>query len=210
MYRLDEGGWEPIPFDGQAPRGRELTIDALAVDPAAGGDVWLVTDDRLFQSDSDGWRVIRRPGNSRILRAEVGPGGTVWAWLDSGGRLYSELARYDGGEWTVYAVDSYGLPAMGDLYQGAEGWFEVALDGSVWFNPITEAIALSDTECDGVASFDGEKLTRHLRDTCIYAMEVAPDGNVWLQGGEWFVGRSLGPGPVSTYVITTEAVAGAE
>ena len=68
------------------------------------------------------------------------------------------------------------------------------------------------TDCDGIVSFDGETVTCFLRDRCIYGMDIAPDGHVWLQGGEpGEVPRQHGsPTTIHTYVITPEAISGTE
>ena len=42
---------------------------------------------------------------------------------------------------------------------------------------------------------------------CIYAMDVAPDGAVWLQGR---LPKADDAQPIDTYVIAPEAVAAAE
>jgi hypothetical protein len=156
------------------------------------------------------------------MRGAVGPDGTLWV------RLHAEcsagegcagpsdiLARNDGGDWEVYD-SSASIPMMGDHYQGFEGFFEVAPDRSIWFNPKGD-YERTGSECDGVANFDGEAITYFLRDTCIFAMDLAPDGTVWLQAGEYRAdvasGQGLGdaqPGPIRTYVVTPEAVAATE
>ena len=94
----------------------------------------------------------------------------------------------------------------GDHYQGFRGFFDVAPDRSIWGNPRHADIHSSGTECDGIATFDGRAMTYYLRDLCIYAMDIAPDGTVWLQAGAYRAepGESLGewrPGPIHTYVI---------
>ena len=108
---------------------------------------------------------------------------------------------------------------MGSHYQGFEGFFEVAPDRSIWFNPIGDYES-TGTECDGIANFDGQVLHRYLRDHCITAMDRAPDGTLWLRAFESALnapreGSSRGfkwipTALVHTYAITPEAVAAAE
>ena len=98
------------------------------------------------------------------------------------------------------------FPSWATTTQGFEGWFEAAPGGSVWFNPRGDYEA-TGTECDGVANFDGASLVRFLRETCIYALDVAPDGSVWLQAGPAGKGHE-GP-DVLTYAVGATAVADA-
>jgi hypothetical protein len=104
---------------------------------------------------------------------------------------------------------------MGSHYQGFEGFFEVAPDRSIWFNPIGDREAQM-WGCDGVANFDGQVLRRYLRDHCISAMDMAPDGTVWLRAATQLkpaqnaiIGNSawVPTDLFHTYVITPEAVA---
>jgi hypothetical protein len=145
------------------------------------------------------------------MRAAVGPTGALWVRLNAKcgpdlGTCFGPsdfLARFDGADWTTYD-SSDGIPMMGDHYQGFEGFFAVAPDRSVWFNPIGD-YERTGRACDGLANFDGQAVRYFLRDTCIFAMDMASDGTVWLQAGE-----SARPGPIDTYVITPEAVVAAE
>jgi len=146
-----------------------------------------------------------RKSNPISVTADMNADGTLWAQAGPAGP--STLARFDGTRWTTFD-ESDGVPPLGGHYQGHPGFLRVAPDGSVWVNPLGDWEATGN-ECDGVASFDGEAWDRYLRGICIYAMDVAPDGNVWLQAG---VMRHAGSGfePVEVYVITPEAVAATE
>lgn len=212
--RLTEDGWQALPGKVSRIPGSQ-TGWPLAVAADLEGDVWSFADDNLYHHDDDRWHLQSVPTGRKIRGFDVGPDGTVWVRFASGISPKSILARFDGTEWTVYD-ESFDIPSMGDHFQGLEGWFEVASNGSVWFDPIGDW-ERTGTECDGVANFDGESLTYYLRDICIYAMDIGQDGRVWLQAGENRAdvasGQSLGdvrPGPIHTYVITPEAVAGAE
>ncbi len=119
------------------------------------------------------------------------------------------LARFDGDDWAVFGPDD-GIPLMGDHYQGFEGFFAVGPDRSIWFNPIVDW-ERTGSDCDGVANFDGEVVTHYLRDLCVFGMDLAPDGTAWLQAGEWeYIDRAVQPGPIHTYVIAPEDVAGGQ
>lgn len=56
--------------------------------------------------------------------------------------------------------------------------------------------------CDGLARFDGESWDPFLAGRCIWDLDLAPDGSVWVVASA--------PGfasEIDTYVITPEAVA---
>ena len=93
------------------------------------------------------------------------------------------------------------------LWQETDDLGEDGLVGSHLVDDVTDHVDIdrSDTECDGVASFDGAAWTHYLRDHCIYAMDIAPDGTVWVQAGERPTHQDFGA--VATYVIRPEAVA---
>jgi hypothetical protein len=207
--RLDASGWEVLP-------GRlEGSFDAEMVVPDGGEDeVWIDRDgdSRLRRHDGDGWVVEAMPDGGGFQRAAVGPDGTVWVRFQpacepsSGCRgISNALARLDDDGWEVYDA-SDGIPMMGDHYGGFAGWFEVAPDHSIWFNPIGD-LERTGTECDGVASFDGDAVTYYLRDLCVSAMDVASDGTVWLRGGGFSGDRDRLTETIDTYVITPDAVA---
>ena len=88
--------------------------------------------------------------------------------------------------------------------------FEVARDGSLWFNTHTAAVSESSApECDGIINFDGDTVRHFLRDLCVYAMDIAPDGTVWLQASDSWEPEQPEPAPVHAYAITPAAVAAA-
>jgi hypothetical protein len=164
----------------------------------------------LTRSDGKDFERVDLPTGIRkaepwMLTADMNADGTLWAKRGLGGA--ATLARFDGSKWTTFD-ESDGVPPLGGHYQGHPGFLRVGPEGSVWVNPLGDW-ETTGNECDGIANFDGEVWDRYLPGICIYAMDVAPDGSIWLQGG---VMRRAGSGfePVETYVITTEAVAGTE
>jgi len=216
VVRLDADGWEVLP--GKIERLSNLD---MSVAQDGGQEVWVMAPmQRLQRHDGSRWSVQQVP-QSRLAparlknarRATVAPDGqTLWVLLRSG----RELARFGGSNWKVYEVPDGG--ASSSRAYGA--FFEAARDGSLWFNPIRP----SDVACDGVANVDGDTVRYFLRDHCVYAMDIAPDGSVWLQAGEnqgdpsllWTSEMTDAPVdillaqlsfPVHTYVITPEAVA---
>jgi hypothetical protein len=136
-----------------------------------------------------------------IARATMAPDGTLWALL----RNWKQptLARFDGSTWREWDRDD-GVLSIDDVYNDQElSFFEIAPDGSIWFNPTAKV-----RRAQGVARFDGDALTRYLRGLRIYAMDIAPDGAIWVQAGTYSVKNGKERfGPVDVYVITPEAVA---
>ena len=117
------------------------------------------------------------------------------------------LARLHTDDWKVYEAAD-GIPAMGGISDGFHNFFEVGPDQSIWFTRVGDAPVAQ--WCDGVVSFDGRAVAHYLRGHCITAMDVAPDGAVWLRGGEFTDDWDRPVDPSDTYVITPEAVVGAE
>ena len=83
---------------------------------------------------------------------------------------------------------------------------DVGPDGSLWSRVLWEhwgnpfSPGWSEPECDGVAHFDGETVSRYLEGRCVRTLEAASDGSVWLLAGPDEASPDL-------YVITPEAVA---
>jgi hypothetical protein len=196
VSRLTEGGWERVPGTAPWDDGSLLAVAEEA------GDVWMAGQPGLYRLDESGWH--RHPTPAHLERADVGPDGTLWIGYGPDDSDDERLARLDGSEWQEYAEGPD--PLGGSPYQAGGERFEVAPDGSVWFNPPGD-YELTGTPCDGVANFDGESLAQLLRDACIFAMDVAPDGHVWLVAGSF---GGTGGDRMHTYVITPEAVAATE
>jgi hypothetical protein len=207
VARLGDAGWEPLP--GVAG---DMYAD-LSVAAAGGGEVWLMPGigQLLQRHDGDGWAVQSTPDAGYAMRADAGPDGTLWVRLSptcgpgcigSGSDL---ISRFDGANWEVFDA-SDGIPVTGHHTEQFYGFFEAAPDRSVWFDPSPQGEG-PGSDCDGVANFDGQAVRRHLRGMCIYAMDVAPDGAVWLQGR---LPTTDDTQPIDTYVITPQAVAAVE
>jgi hypothetical protein len=153
--------------------------------------------------------------------ADMGDAGDYWAltelrvplageeFADAGvsSRQIDYLVHVEGGPMTVYTNDE-GVPAMGHGGH-VPGFLRAAPDGSVWLTP---GGGPDPSPCSGLARFDGDTWSRYLAGTCIYALDVAPDGTAWAQGGTAWAqggtawaqggtGHGLAPGPVETYAI---------
>ena len=115
-------------------------------------------------------------------------------------RQIDYLVHVEGGPMTIYTNDE-GVPAMGCCFH-VPRFLRAAPDGSVWLTP---GDGPDPSRCNGLARFDGDTWSRYLAGTCIYALDVAPDGTAWAQGGTAWAqggtGDGLAPGPIETYAI---------
>jgi hypothetical protein len=170
-----------------------------------------------------GWERLPPPSEDEdVAEVEFAPDGTLWVrWAedDTSGcesvrwGAPNVLARFDGTRWAEFDCTD-GVPIMGGGGQGLEaGFFRASPDGSVWLQPQGAEQETPRNFCDGIANFDGQSLTRYLPGRCIYAIDVGPDGSVWLHAGEGADFNGSGGavlGPIETYVITPEAVVATE
>jgi hypothetical protein len=76
------------------------------------------------------------------------------------------------------------------------GLMEAGPGGRVW---MTASVG-SSRGCAGAASFDGETWRHVLDGVCVYDLDLAPDGSVWLQGAR----GGYSADTVDTYVIRPE------
>ncbi len=205
-------------------RPEDAVLEQVLISPAG-------TADSAEHGDFPGGPMAMPPGLAGPF--DVGSDGTMWLYQyvdlpvpgrQSGGgdEPASEhlpfLIRVDpAGSMTTFGAED-GVPQMIGLYHEGfrgnfEGPLEVAPAGSVWLSPTSERrFGMGDGDCDGLARFDGVTWTRYLRDACIYAVDTAADGTLWVQAGEWLRtdDEYPPPGAVHTYAITPEAVAATE
>ena len=234
--RLTAGEWERLPgsaVGGHALSRWVIRADwhmQVTFGVADDGTVWLGNPGggprgSLHRFEDGTWTQVQDFGLSRLddhayVQADVGPDGTVWVHLRAGHALYQEghggdiLARFDGTEWSHFRT-SDGLPIVseGKILQKAA--FDVAPDGSLWFTPIAlpgdpEAIRgidhRSQLRCQGIGRLDGATLRRYLPGRCIYALDIGPDGAVWLQAGEVTTWLEDDRVPVTPYTVDTYVI----
>lgn len=185
-------------FDGDSWVEREVV--------PTGPAIWLRGGLRVY--DGDYVEILLTPvADETIERAAIGADGTIW-FEPAIGDDFTLLFRHDPNVDYHWQEFSPGLPSIGGTYQGF-AFFEVAPDGSLWFNPDPDD-ERPGTPCDGIARFDGEALTYFLRERCVHAMDIGPDGHVWLQAGEpGEYRRQHGSATtIHTFVITSEALPG--
>src|SRR3954452_15085411 len=99
------------------------------------------------------------------------------AWSTSMWRAGSGARGSSGG------ANDEGVPAMGRCFH-VPRFLRAAPDGSVWRTPGDgpEPLERAPWGCNGLARFDGTTWSRYLAGTCIYSLDVAPDGTAWAQG----------------------------
>lgn len=134
---------------------------------------------------------------------EVGSDGTIWfayaeplmadgeLVLDEKGRATlddSFLMRFDGSGWQRWGTAD-GVPSQSALV------LTPAPDGGLW----VRRDAKQEPGVDGIFRFDGSAWRHYLPGRTIDAIDVAPDGSVWLLSGTG-----------DLYVITPEAMVATE
>jgi hypothetical protein len=216
-HSVDGSEWDSweVPFT-EGPDGR-MTLLGISGE----GDAWVTNgeyDGVIGRFDGSDWQTSSAPPGAWLW--DVGQDGTLWARSEHEQR---RMLRFDGTDWTEYD-EADGVPQMGGHEMPAD--IEVAPDSSVWVNSIPRLIretddgSIDDTSgegdvCGGVYNFDGTTWTHYLHGTCVYDMDISPDGTTWLRGGTFDLNADFDrsrstSGPVELYVITPEAVAATE
>ena len=228
LERLDPDGWtvfevgEPETVELWVGPGTQLSIDQ--------DDVPEMVVDHLVKRDSGGGVWVGFEGNTPLWEAlgddvafvDIGAGGDAWAYTEASvpvtgdGERTTEIVPYlisgsvDTGVAATYGPE-HGVPLAADMVEGPDSMLRVDPAGRVWMVP-----ERPDYACDGIASFDGERWTRHLRGLCIRAFDFSPNGATWVRAnGAEALEDGAGPLPnylglrTHTYVITQEALAGA-
>lgn len=178
---------------------------AIAVSPA--GVVWAGTDEGVYSYDGTVWEKHPAIGTPLLAKTNVisiSTDGTVWIGTEGGVRMY------DGAFWVIYDDSNSDLvPGQGlnirDISFGPDGkvWFAtygglLSFDGTDWEThtptmlPLYEAVAVDDAgrvyagQTEGLSYYDGTDWTLLTTDNSglpsktINAIDVAPDGTVWV------------------------------
>lgn len=182
LWRGGAGDWVAQP----GPGSDGARFDGLWVDDT--GSVWLSRGPFLVRSVNGDWQWLRVPSGEAIA-ADVGLGGVAWAWTGD------TWARYTEPSWTTFGADILQPPAR---VGGHTVDPVVASDGSLWYPPDH-----SWRGCDGVVRFDGAAADRYLESLCVYGLEAAPDGTVWVLAGDDY--RADPRSTVQVYAIAPEA-----
>jgi hypothetical protein len=207
--RWDRGEWQRL--GGRVPANAQRRAGSWGhhVSMTDDGDVWLLpsgpsgNDAGIFRNAGSGWKPIAPPSGWTPSVGHVGRDGTLWATLRKSKKrkdtlhVITRLGRFDGEEWQVFGKGER-FPDMAGIHQGLPSRFEVAGDGRVWL--LDTASEDEGVWCGGVVNFDGTSWVRLLDRLCAYDADLAPDGNLWLEAGEF-------EGPIHLYLITPEAVA---
>ncbi len=172
---LDDGVWTPyrLAEDGQ--------VGGLAV--AADGTVWAPTGLGVFSFDGVEWT---QRFDYPAYEVAVAPDGAVWITADGSQRLGETevgvwLGRWDGGSFVPIDPDSQG-PARVAVTR-CPPQLAVAADGRVWVTDV--GVWCSTTvliRYDGAAWEEVPIADYPAEDVDIYAMEAAPNGDLWITG----------------------------
>jgi hypothetical protein len=225
VRRLDIDGWT----DFDPPRRFNVNLWGFGEEDeklkaGASGDTWLVVGHRpvvdgerksrgpvLVQFDGSTWTLHEPPGipsDTRLALIDTAADGSLWAYY--GGAYTPEdrtgyIGRYKDGEWAVLGPGD-GVPLAGGHLGGflSRGQIEAASNGDVWLT-LHQDDRGAGTNCDGIARFDGRSWTQFLAGECVYGLDTADDGTLWLLAGTP-VRDDGSPRYSHTYVITPEAV----
>ena len=192
VARLGNDGWRLA----TSPGGRVSPVDGLTA---------LEDGSVVFQT-------LRRPVTLWRLDETLGP----WEPLDSTSGRGEMVASPDGVIWrqtipdTITRLEDEGWQRW-DLEQQTDpgaperiaggGPVAVGQDGSLW---LTARPPGARRGCHGVYRFDGTTWTHFVEDLCLYSIDVAPNGWVWLRAAP---GLTRGEGPVDLYAIDPDAPA---
>jgi hypothetical protein len=163
--------WQGHCFPGDVDCHVGLTLIGLASDSGPAGGNLPADIRRVDMGDGGDWWILQR--------LDVPLAGPGHAGTGPRTRTIDYLVHVEGGPMTIYTNDE-GVPEMTSFYDWGPGFLSAAPDGSVWLTP---GGGPGIWGCDGLANFDGQTWTRYLLGTCIYALDVAPDGTAWVQGG---------------------------
>lgn len=134
---------------------------------AAGGGIWLATDDQLMWFDGTGFRDVidGPPGMETGVGVAEAPDGTLWAVTGRG------VVHWDGVTWAPAAA---GRPST------ADGPIAVDRTGRVWVGEFH----YSGPVGDGVSVYDGTAWRTYTAadgaPNLAHAIVAAPDGSVWV------------------------------
>lgn len=152
--------------------------------PTADGSVWAVQP--VTRPDGRVRQVVLRWRDGRWRRIAPLPGTPEWVgepvvtgdgalWVPAAGAEGSFLATYSGGRWSQVPVEVLWLRASGDEVCGIEG---IPVWQGWWVGEDGTPEAGHQSLCVG-----GQPLrVRRLLDLPVVAMDVAPDGSVWVLG----------------------------
>ncbi|MFO7532041.1 MAG: hypothetical protein R6W93_06235 [Candidatus Limnocylindrales bacterium] len=193
VARLGADGWRLA----TSPDGRVRPAHALAA--LEDGSVVLQARRRPVAL----WRLDEGLGPWEPLGSASGlsdmvasPDGVIWARS-----VPNTIARLDDDgwrEWDLGQATDAGAPR----FIGGGGPVAVGQDGSLWLKARpTRAVR----GCHGVYRFDGTTWSHVLEGQCVYSIDVAPNGWVWLRAAP---DLGHGEGPVDLYAISPDASAG--
>lgn len=175
----------PKTSDGFSEVGDYIAVTADGTVWASGSTLgWGCCSGSLARFDGTNWELMRPLGGEELPAAALAatPDGSLWALIidvpedafhDDFERLDWEwtLARYDGGEWTLYpeaaefsASNPMALEAHGNTVLLANGGWE--------------------PHFMGVVVYDGQSWRHYLEDVAVMSIRIWPNGTVWADDYE--------------------------
>ena len=199
----------------QPPRSADAPEADPADTPEPGWDGFIATDSDLWAPSQDGvwhyadgtWEYIPYGGPDSGAMPDDAFWGLGMGSMDSYVGTASDMVlhRHDGRGWQRWPLEEQGmLPVWG----ANPNEYAVAPDGSFWSGWMVYDTGSDTVRYPGISRFDGQTWTRYLPGMFAFAMDIAPDGSVWVVAMDWYDHESAqGPEPKpNVYVITPEAV----
>jgi hypothetical protein len=206
LWKVEPDGISRVdapPRSGLQPRSLRVTGDGTAYLVVESYDG---TAESLLRFDGARWEEIPLPTrvagawNSDLM--DVGADGTLWVAtqsetievdeLDGRQAVVDGLARYDDGAWSTFELADAGMTWDGRFcFITPCRTLRASPDGSVWLDA---SVRDPESDCDGLARFDGKTWSHVLDGTCITDLDFAPDGAAWVVA------------PPRTYVVLPEAM----
>jgi hypothetical protein len=181
----------------------ESFISSVALTP--GGSLWVKHGDLRGVDFLDGYTVKTYPDPGGTGKIECAPDGTLWIWLGK------TLKRLDGSRWTAFDVGE--VTSYGGLRNTSEERWEITSSTLPYYRAVVSLVALDRTHVlimlpDRVLEFDAARSISRIviplaqtRLKRFLSMRGAPDGTVWLTGGDG-IGRisrtATGPGTIDS------------
>jgi hypothetical protein len=184
IYYFNGKAWKQIAETAlNNPPSTTITQTAYASNPnnehdmtiASNGDLWAIGPWGIVSYDGQHWsHQTPEVDGLRLTGIEAGPDGTVWFLAVKHPESKDVLLKYDGGQWTSYAV-----PDLGE-YVNQASKISIANDGSAWVTGES-----GEASRDSLAHFDGTTwkiytAANGLADNGIFEIAAAPDYGILL------------------------------
>lgn len=182
--RLGPDGWETVPAPGAFER---------LITSASGEFIYAVAKDAVWAPSTDGgWTRLTRfediwPEAEYAEvegRAAVADDGTVWTTVYAQGPIRRLLAHFDGSGWTTSEPpEGFGVNVEELGRVAPKG---VTPEGTVWMAGSVDSCWGTEGGV-GVIGSDGTTWSQYLDGHCAAALDISPDGTVWVMADGLYV-----------------------